>query len=261
MNSRELREKLQKSEDNVEKIKKTIARHFAQADKKKAIILENGWTFDRWQYVGGGPTPNEDAYWTICDYEGKISDAESAKKKLVEAERIRDNWKSKLDRQLELEATIQTEIPEIFKKVRDELIETWTEWDILEREKMYKLEKEYRDKYPEYRDFRDAWYKLYSYSKQESLKKTDEEFRKMEEREADIWLLDLYNRVYAITGKVTDCSGIRWGGKCLDGVVVGEAGKANVETIEAGGYNDSVLLDSGRHGQRWHLRTLVKELN
>ena len=61
---------------------------------------------------------------------------------------------------------------------------------------------------------------------------------------------DLYNRVVAFTGEITDASGIRWGGKCLDGIIIGKEGKAIVETIGAGGYNI----------QRWHLRTLVKEV-
>lgn len=260
MNSKELREKLQKSEDNVEKIKKTIARHIAQADKKKAIILENGWAFDRWQYVGGGPAPNEDAYWTICEYESKISDVENAKKKLIDAERIRDNWKNKLATQLEAESTIQTDIPEVFKKVRDELAEKWTQWDIQERELMNSRKKELRERCgDDWREFNKQWRKLYSYNREESLRHTDEEFRKIEEKLADAWLLDLYNRVHAITGEITDCSGIKWGGKCLDGIVIGESGTATVNTVSAGGYNQNIILDSGRHGQRFHLRTLVFE--
>ena len=73
----------------------------------------------------------------------------------------------------------------------------------------------------------------------------------MAEREADYWLINLYNRVKEITGEVTDCSYLRWGGKCLDGYIVGETGRAKVETIGAGGYNI----------QRYHLRVLVKEYN
>ena len=89
--------------------------------------------------------------------------------------------------------------------------------------------------------------KIYKYSEEESLRKTDEEFQKMEETEADAWLLNLYNRVKDVTGEVTDCSHIKWGGKCLDGIVVRKNGKAIVTTIEAGGWNI----------QRYHLRVLV----
>ena len=250
MKSTELRERLNKSEDNIAKIKKTIERHFNQAQKKRAIIESNGWVLDRWRYVGGGPTPNEDAYWTICEYDDKMSDIEGATKKLAEAEKVRDNWQAKLDRQLELESKIQNEIPEVFKQVKNDLVNEWVIYDIAEREKMHALKSEYRNKYTNWKDFNEHWRKLYTYTREDSLNKTDEEFRKIEEKEAEAWLLDLYNRVFAITGKITDCSGITWGGKCLDGIVVGEGGTAAVNTIEAGGYNI----------QRLHLRTLVKEV-
>ena len=261
MNAIELRERLNKSEDNVEKVKKTIERHKKQAEKKLAIITSNGWTLDRWQYAGGGATPNDDAYWTICEYEGKLSDIKGAEKKLEEAERIRDNWKAKLDRQMELEKTIQTQIPEVFKKVRDELADRWTAWDIREREVMRQRKRELNDECGnDWRKFNKLWRDMYSYNREDSLNHTDEEFRKIEEKIADEWLLDLYNRVYAITGEIVDCSGITWGGKCLDGIVIGKAGKAVVNTIGAGGYNEHIILDSGRHGQRFHLRTLVNEM-
>lgn len=250
MKSIELRERLNKAEENVEKIRKTIARHFAQAEKKKAVIDTNGWSLNRWDYVGGGPTPNETAYWLICDYESKMSDAESAKKKLVEAERVRDNWQAKLDRQLELESKIQNEIPEIFKQVKADLAAEWVKQDIEDRDRMYELKREYRSNYPNYREFSEAWRKLYTYNHEESLKKTDEEFEKIEDKLAEDWLLDLYNRVYAVTGEIIDCSDVRWGGKCLDGKVVGKSGTAIIETIQAGGYNI----------QRLHLRTLIKEV-
>lgn len=260
MNSVELRERLQKAETNVEKARKTIERHLNQALKKKAIIDENGWVLDRWQYVGGGPTPNDDAYWAICEYENKMSDMEGAKKKLAEAEKVRDNWQAKLNRQLELEKTIQVDIPEVFKTVRDELVEAWVSWDIREREYMFTRKQELSDVCGnDWRAFNQRWREMYSYNKEESLRHTDEEFRKIEEKIADDWLLDLYNRVYAITGEITDCTGVRWGGKCLDGTVIGKAGTAVVSTIGAGGYNEHVILDSGRHGQRFHLRTLVHE--
>ena len=261
MKSTELRERLNKSEANVEKIKKTIERHKQQAEKKLAVINKNKWTLDRYQYVGGGTTPNEDAYWAICEYEGKLSDVTSAEKKLAEAMKIRDNWKAKLERQLELENKIQNEIPEVFKQVKADLVEAWVSWDIREREYMFTRNKELRDLFGyDWEDFNQRWREMYSYNKEESLRHTDAEFRKMEEEIAEEWLLDLYNRVYTITGKITDCSGIRWGGKCLDGIVIGEAGSASVTTIAAGGYNENIILSSGRHGQRLHLRTLVKEV-
>lgn len=261
MNSIDLRERLEKAEANVAKIEKTIERHKAQAQKKLAIIEKNGWTLNRYDYTGDVGR-NEDAYWTICEYEDKLSDAKNAEKKLAEAQRVAENWKGRLERQLEVERTLQTEIPEVFKQVSIELADLWTQWDINARERMKErkkeLEKEYHaddDSYGRfdltaYRAFSKAWRDLYSYSKEESLTKTDEEFRKINQKSAEDWLLDLYNRVYNITGPVIDCSNIYWSGKALNGIVVGENGSAEVETIDAGGYNI----------QKYHLRVLVKPL-
>lgn len=266
MNSIDLRERLRKAEENVFKIQKTIERLESQAQKKLAKIEENGWTLDKHEYCG--EAYNDEAYWTICEYEDKVGAANNARERLHDADRVRNNWKDRLERQLEIERKIQTEIPEVFKEAQKHLVDEWTTWDIQARELMHERKKELRKEYnididwsvKAQREFSDAWRKLYTYSREESLTHTDEEFRKMNEKSAEDWLLDLYNRVYNITGHIVDCSGIHWGGKALDGIVVGESGSAEVETIDAGGYNDGVLLDSGRHGQRWHLRILVKKL-
>ena len=176
-----------------------------------------------------------------CEYKNKLEDIEGAKDKLADAEQIVKNWQDKLDRQIKLELTLANEVPEAFKQARAELVEEWVAGDIRAREVMLQRKKELS-----YEQFR----KIYRYTEEERLKHTDEEFRQIEEREADMWLINLYNRVKEITGEVTDCSYLHWGGKCLDGYVVGKAGKAKVETIGAGGYNI----------QRYHLRVLVHKM-
>lgn len=236
MTSIELKERLEKALETVSKKEATIERHKKQAEKKLQILKENGW--DRgtaFDYRG-----NNDAYWAICEYNHKLEDIKGAEDKLKEAQEIANNWKDKLDKQIQKELILAREVPEAFKQAREALVESWVAQDIREREVMLQKKREL-----EYKEFR----KLYRYTEEESLKHTDEEFRKIEEREADEWLLNLYNRVKEIVGEVTDASGIRWGGKCLDGFVVGTKGRAEVFTIDAGGYNI----------QRWHLRTLVKE--
>ena len=238
MTSIELKERLEKAVATVEKKKATIERHKKQAEKKLQKINENGWELDRYKYTGGN---NYDAYWAICEYEGKLEDIKEATKKLAEAEQIADNWKKKYETALQRELTIATEIPEAFKQARAELVERWVSQDITARDTMMQRYQELS-----YKEFR----KLYRYTEEMSLRHTDEEFRKIEEREADIWLLDLYNRVKDITGEVTDCSHLYWGGKCLDGYVVGKNGRASVDTIGAGGYNI----------QRFHLRVLVHKM-
>lgn len=238
MTSIELKARLDKAQETVEKKAKTIERHKAWAEKKLQIIKDRGWELDRYKYARGG---NNDAYWAICEYESKLEDIKGAEEKLEEAKEIANNWEKKYEIQLQKELTLADEVPEAFKEAKEALVASWVASDIRAREAMLKAKKKL-----EFKEFR----KLYTYTAEESLKHTDEEFRKIAEREADEWLLDLYNRVKEITGEITDCSYIRWGGKCLDGYIVGKNGKASVETIGAGGYNI----------QRWHLRTLVHKI-
>jgi len=238
MKSKELKEKLKSAEEKVEKIKNTIERHKKQTEKKLQLIRKNEWNEnDKYSYKN-----NDDAYWTICEYENKLEDIKNSERKLKDSEIVASNWKNKLEKQLKLERIYENEMPEIFKKCQIELAEEWTETDIKHKEQMLKQRKELS-----YDDFR----KLYKYSQELELKKTAEEFKKINMKDAELFIIDLFNRVKAITGNVTNWDNIYYGGKALNGFVEGENGKAEVETIEAGGYNI----------QRYHLRVLVKEIN
>jgi hypothetical protein len=80
---------------------------------------------------------------------------------------------------------------------------------------------------------------------------TNEELDKMLDKEVynkKVWLT---TQVQEITGKITDC-GYLFVGKTggLEGFIIGENGKANVQTIFAGGYNIQCL----------HFRTLVNPI-
>ena len=79
------------------------------------------------------------------------------------------------------------------------------------------------------------------------------------EQEKNNKLIDLMTRVSKITGEIVDASYLYIADDGnLNGYIIGKEGKAEVETIGAGGYNDHIILDSGRHGQVFHFRTLVK---
>ena len=80
------------------------------------------------------------------------------------------------------------------------------------------------------------------------------------EKEKNTMILDLYRRINEEVGDITDASDLQINAGNLNGIVIGTNGKARVETIGAGGYNTDVVLDSGRHGQRFHFRTLVKPI-
>lgn len=121
MTAQEIKERWEKAIEKVEKTKKTIARHQAQAEKKLAIIEKNGWKPDTSLYNDG---KHYDEYWAVCEYELKLDDIESAKRKLAEAERIVENWRQKYLKASQQEKVI-CKLPDIFKHMANQLAKIW----------------------------------------------------------------------------------------------------------------------------------------
>ena len=253
MKSSELKEKLDKALERVEKAQGTIERHKKQLEKKQAVLLRCEWVkpflnnldeikWDENKRKAYKEATGDDLYWDACDVQHKEEDIKGAYKKLEEQKQIAENWREKYNKQVELETKIEFEMPPIFQQCKEDLAKDWTETDIRRREIM----KEKRRELP-WKEFR----KAYSYNQEQEYGKTDEEFMRINLRDAELFIIDLYNRVKAITGEVTDWKNIHYGGKALNGYVVGENGTARVETILAGGYNI----------QRLHMRVLVHKMN
>lgn len=240
MKSADLKEKVLKAQAKVDKIKATIERHKKQAEKKLALIRKNDWN-EKDRYSLEGTPQYNDSYWAVCEYDGKLNDIENAAAKLTAAETALFKWENKYKRQVEFENKMEKEMPDIFLQLKDHLALEWQQDDIKNRDRMKNLKKEL-----EYEDFR----KRFTYEKEFSLNKSDEEFLKIETDLAEIFILDLYNRVKKITGEVTDWGNIHYNGGVLNGWVYGINGKAKVRTIGAGGHTV----------QRYHLRVLVDEM-
>lgn len=94
-----------------------------------------------------------------------------------------------------------------------------------------------------------AWQKKHTKIDMDMIERTDEEIEKALDREVEAKRKNLIARVEDKVGEIKDAGGLYIGvnGE-LNGVVIGEKGKARVETIYAGGYNVQVL----------HYRVLVK---
>jgi len=240
-------DRIKKAEEFIAKKQNTIVRHEASIAKKQAQV----------EKVLGTKCPDhilhtvemeelgldrEDAntiYWLLCDIEHLSESVYQCKKDIAEKEGKLPEYRKALAEAEEVERILADEIPEALKAAKAEMVKRWTENDIAERERMLKDRREL-----DWNQFSKKW----KYSERESLSKTDEEFLKINEKDATVWMVDLYNRVKEITGNITDAKYLRWGGKSLDGHIIGEKGIADVTTIGAGGYNI----------QRFHLRVLVK---
>ena len=133
-------------------------------------------------------------------------------------------------------------------------------WNIEDKEERIAKREELRKEYDKQRaKFYGAWQWLFDYSQSDHL--NEEKLLKDLNAEADRKYDFIIERTQAIVTEITDASNLCIGEKGdLNGYIVGTTGKAKVETIGAGGYNEHVILDSGRHGQRFHLRTLINRI-
>lgn len=162
-------------------------------------------------------------------------------------------------------------------KVLVEFLERWKErtiaWFIEERERFETAFKEYNIKEHEYYDtahhykwgteerstiekerkeYRNAFWSTWSHVTQfdHATLSWEENMRKQIEIEKNRKYDDIIERTNKITGKITDASNLRIDAKQnINGYIIGERGKAKVETIGAGGYNI----------QCYHFRTLIHE--
>lgn len=66
----------------------------------------------------------------------------------------------------------------------------------------------------------------------------------------------LVNEVTKITGIITDAQGLRIRAGELNGIIIGEKGKAKVQTFSAGGHSTHIIVNE-KHGQCFHYRTRV----
>lgn len=109
-----------------------------------------------------------------------------------------------------------------------------------------------RERYADYKDavkkFNAKWNFLYPYIDRKEF--NSQKLRKELEQEKKAKYDDIVNRANKICGTITDATGLSVGEKGeLNGLVIGDRGRAYIKTIGAGGYNI----------QCYHFRTLIHE--
>ena len=243
-----LTDRIAKAETKIEKKLNTISKKTAQIEKKKAALVKkygiNPDTFDRYDKAAReafGREGDTDIYWTLCDISSLQEDIKRGNKEIKETEKKLAEYREQLlvedGKELEF-----LKIPESMKLMQTELVDSWDKYDIEYRDRMRAEHKElgYIEFYKRHPKFdRDLFFR------------TNEQIHKENARSAKAMVWNLYNRVREVTGEVTEwkyltCT-IGNEGPVLNGIVIGEKGKANVDTILAGGYNI----------QKLHARTLV----
>lgn len=243
-----LQERIEKATQKIEKKQNTILKKTAQIEKKysalKKLGIEDPENRDVEEFRD---TENwHDIYWTYAEIGHLKEDITRGGKEIEATKKTLEKYEAQLAGEIEKESIFLTEVPEVFKDLIDELAETWDLWDEARKERLRKVYKELG-----YREF----IKEYTYADYEFMSISSEKIHADNERDAKALVLDLYYRVKAVTGEVTDWDEIHAtqgtnGFTVLNGYVTGKEGRAKVESILAGGYNI----------QRLHIRVLVHEI-
>lgn len=238
--------KLETVRDRIENAKTKIEKKSGTIEKKTKLIAKKteqlklmGFTLED---KFGAARESREAYWLACDIENLQDDIIRLQKEIEETKKSLEKYEGQLIGAVERERILLKEIPESMKRMQDELVARWDEWDI-ERRNQMRLDASILD----WKDFT----KKYRGQNIEFRWKTDEQIHAANLEDAKSLILDLYYRVRSITGEITDWNGIHCEsgnlGCVLNGFVIGKEGRCEIESIYAGGYNI----------QRLHIRVLV----
>ena len=223
-----LKDRISKAEEKISKKQNTITKKTALIEKKKVAYSKANDEHER--------------YWITCDMNYLSEDILRLEREIKETEKTLENYRAQMAGEIERESTWIKEVPETLKALYTELVDRWDKYDAEWQEHLRKCYKEMT-----YSDFFDAFHR----SGYEFMYKTTAQIHSDNVRDAESAILNLLNRVKAITGEVTNWGRLELSGGVLNGYVEGKEGRCVVETIGAGGYNI----------QRYHLRVLVKPIN
>lgn len=235
-----LQDSLEKAETKVTKSEATITRYFAQVEKKinskqlkqfnldfsnlKYGLKRDGFLKQEQMLVLGevaqklratGTDEDYDLWYELSNLETRLEDINQAHHKLTEALQVVNNWETKLAKEIKLQ-TQSEQTPQVIL------------------------------------DFLNKWEEMAFEWHMENVENAEEKaIKEYLTREKQVKLVNLTSRVEAITGTITDARGLQVSPKGdLTGVIVGEKGTAQVQSIVAGGWNI----------QCYHIRTLVNAL-
>ena len=228
-----LSERIANVENKIGKKQLTIAKKKALIDKKQKLIEAKGLA----------NSDSSEALTLKWDIEHYTDDISRLEREIAETTLSIAEYRKQLTGLMKRVSVLITDIPDVLKGLKDELVERWDKWDIERRDR---IQSDYREL--DYKKFS----RKYTHADVMFKGKSDEQIHDDNVQSAENLIIDLIYRVCNITGEITDWSDIRasvgtGGFTVLNGTVIGKEGIARVESITAGGYNI----------QRLHIRVLV----
>ena len=240
MTVEEIKNRIAKKEQEIAKTEKLLEKYLSESSvEEKLVITKFFETGDYSVHRGLG-----------------YSDAWGKAVALYDANKTLEKYQRQLAAQEAKEATLN-DMPEVLKEFRDNLINRWNRFDEWKKQE---IRKEYNsfdyntseERRKFYSDMNHKWGRGWY----EFMHLTSEQIHNSNVKDAETLVMNLLERTAEITGKITNCDSLyldqdNAGYSIINGVVIGEKGKARVESIGAGGYNI----------QRYHIRVLVKEVH
>ena len=228
-----LSERIANAENKIGKKQRTIL-------KKQELIAKKQNLLDT-RYLANLDSP--EALTLKWDIEHYTEDISRLEREIAETTLTLDNYKKQLTGLIERVNVLITDLPDVLRKLQEELVMRWDKWDMERRDKIIA---DYREL--DYKEFS----RKYTHADVVFKGKSDEQIHDDNVQAAEDLIIDLIYRVRSITGEITDWSNIRatagtGGFTVLNGTVIGKEGIACVDSITAGGYNI----------QRLHIRVLV----
>lgn len=235
-------ERIEKKIEQIKKKENLLNKYGAKLnEEQKANALSLKW-MELNEYCGR----NFDLHDAMEGYRRTYNDLATLKVQLEKIQKQEEVKKAKED--------TLNDMPEALKEFGEKVVKAWNEYDIGLREFYKKKYDELEAKYPVnsiqgYKDF----IKQYKYGAYQMMHTPDCDFDKENRKNMERLILNLLDRVTERTGKITDASGLvvttgNQGYAVINGFIIGEKGRCEVESIGAGGYNI----------QKYHIRTLVK---
>lgn len=227
-----IKERINNTTEKIAKKENTIIKKEVLIEKKNKKLQQLDATVD------------SEARWLSCEIDYLREDIERGQKEVKELKINLEKYNELHSNEIKKDSIVIKEIPEVIKQLQTDLVNNWDAWDIKRRNK---IKEDY------YKISHSEFIKKYSATDYALKDKTKKQIHENNMQLAKDLILDLYNRVKKITGEITDWSNIYvtqgvCGSLALNGYVLGKDGRANVESIVAGGYNV----------QRLHIRVLVK---
>ena len=251
--------KIEEIRNRIEKKEQEVGKLVAKFDKYSRLVSEEFLALVNQYLRTGDFAPIKEyrirRYPNSCMLNGSDYDLYAAANDLYNARATLSKYHKQLEAEVAKENTIN-EMPEVLVEFTNNLINRWDDFDAWKKNRILE---EYKNQPrgigSDYREWQHNMREKWGNGWYDFMHMTQEQIHKANVQAAESIVLNLLNRTVEIAGKITDCQGLRIdqdnaGYSIINGLVIGEKGKARVESIGAGGYNI----------QRYHIRVLVKEV-